>query len=539
MRVFDTSQLGNRSVFGDAAKAYGAAASVIDDYDQRKRRKKLQARDDIEYRDSKERQKLLQGRDDTAYRQSQDDREQFLADSETARSRERTLFSNALEDRKTRNQRQSEAHSAAMYREQDFKNSAGYRRELEKVTLAGRKAQKTDAEISIDIKRMDLKQKKVAHTRAMVAEDARKVDALISNGASPTKINAAIKSLSARSGINIDTIDGDHQLVNGLGEQLASGTQLDDPNLLPALQVLWKPLLQATGRGDKYRLAGMRNTGEGSYIPQFEYTDGSGKVGFQTHGASTEQDDLLEKFTAEEILEKATEHNSITKQLKTVRDTYGLNAAPEKRETTKLGKDDRLVDSQTGEVITGSSSGSSGEPVSKKSEILMKSYEEDGDVQGQIAHSLLAEKGIVSQQAVAQAKEIAGSDGDIESAATLVASRTKRAQVVDAGPAPAKAAMKRRIEQYPDIKAEDVDLVTDGEMKKILKRFAKSDSMTQEELFGDIAEAARQRAQKEQKRAEAKTKRVEERSIFRQALRRAGQDQLDKLQSLNERMMAQ
>ena len=514
MRTFDVGQLANRSVVGDATRAYGQVASVLSDYDDRNHQRKMRKRADEEYQDATQRRTLLRGREDTAYRQGQEDRTRRLSREDVLNERQDEMYAEGKTDRAQQRQIRSDQHQMSqdqhgvnMYKASEYKNQEGYRRQMEKLQLAGAHLGLDAQKMQMQEARFDQERKKEAVRGEKIAKDAQRLQSLLNNNSGDTdEINKVARRIAEYSGLEFDQIDENFQAITQLQDALQQGVELDDPAIQPMLKALWESKGYVDGRKGKWEFERMQKVDGGGYVPMLRSPDG--KAGAQTFGKSSDPDDIAQEFDPVDIMESSIGLAQIAKQLKTVKDAYGLTPPPKERSTEKLSKDQRLVDSQTGEVIVDSQAGGTGaaDELSKQAEILGKHYEESGDVQGQMAHSALAEKGIVSQQAVEQAKELAGESGDINKAAALIASRTRRQERLAEGPAPIREALKETLDRHEGLTAEAVDLVTDKEINKILSRFAESDQISVDQMLSEVAEAASQVAASKQAKEKRKTR---------------------------------
>ena len=537
MRVYNTSHLANRSLAGDIARGHNTVTSIVDAYDARKRNKMLQQRDDEEYEARKKRQGTLQSREDTLYNQQQEDRERNLEYG--AEDRERLHAQQDRQEARLNRQegRQQQQHEENMYRAQDYREQESYRRNLEDLTIAARQAGMEDADLKRQISRFDLEQRKEAHKKEAYYNESQRLDALMANDASPEEINQSVSKIAKMTGMSLPAIDADAKLVRGLQDHLANNGTLDDPKMLPALQAIWKSRSAMDGRGDKYKLVGMMKTPEGDYIPKLEYKDGSGKVGHQTYGKSSDDDDLLQKFSRPEIMQMATSYDDLAKKVGNIHRAYGLTKEPEKQPLQKLKEGDALYDPNTGEEVYRNTGGGAAEEQSGPAAIMARKYEELNDATGALINNQLSQFGIHSEDMVEDIRKKAKKDDiDPTQLAAQVGQHEKNKKEVP-NYVQDLVASTPELTQMPGFEKEAV--------KKLKKHFKKADA-TQEEgkakimkMYNSWVRRELKNKEREAEKAAKKEERKRQAPNRRQMYERAAKKQMERLEALNNRMLGQ
>ena len=498
MRTYSVSHLANRSLAGDVARGHNAVTSIIDAYDAKKRSKVLQQREDEEYEARKKRQSTLQGREDTLYNQQQEDRARSLEHG--AEDRERLHAQQDRQEGRLNRQegRQQQQHEENMYRAQDYREQESYRRNLEDLTIAARQAGMEDADLKRQISRFDLEQRKEAHKKEAYYNESQRLDALMANDASPEEINRSVSKIAKMTGMSLPAIDADAKLVRGLQDHLANNGTLDDPKMLPALQAIWKSRSAMDGRGDKYKLVGMMKTPEGDYIPKLEYKDGSGKVGHQTYGKSTEGDDVIQKFSRPEIMQMATSYDDLAKKVGNIHRAYGLVKEPEQKDLIKV--DNALYDPNTNQEVYrndgGTSGGQSGTPQSKAAEIMANKYESEGDATGSLINNELSQFGIHSERMVEKVRREAEKKGvePIEMAAQFGQSEYNRKRVPEM--------TQDLIESNPELEA------IKDEIQPMMEKHFKKNGATIDSALAKVEARFEKYKKREEKRAERKERKA-------------------------------
>ena len=356
----------------------------------------------------------------------------------------------------------------------------------------------------------------------------------MANDASPEEINQSVSKIAKMTGMSLPAIDADAKLVRGLQDHLANNGTLDDPEMLPALQAIWKSRSAMDGRGDKYKLVGMMKTPEGDYIPKLEYKDGSGKVGHQTYGKSADADDLLQKFSRPEIMQMATSYDDLAKKVGNIHRAYGLVKEPEQKDLIKV--DNALYDPNTNQEVY-RNDGDAGGGQSGPAAIMARKYEELNDATGALINNQLSQFGIHSEDMVEDIRKKAKKDDiDPTQLAAQVGQHEKNKKEVP-NYVQDLIASTPELTQMPGFEKEAV--------KKLKKHFRKADATQEEgkakimEMYNSWVRRELKNKEKEAEKAAKKEERKRQAPNRRQMYERAAKKQMERLEALNNRMLGQ